>query len=790
MGKKSFKFIKVIYDPLNFYNAEKALILDELGTQFEFRIRYEKFRERGGKIIVKEIEKFNYFNQFLLDVKARAYIEKFTPSAIFYRESGIKFPEAIDDVVSDKQEVQRVINFLNGRKIQKSKFKVDEAFDLILEALYDVPNRALMLGENYKFLFKLPVERLQPRLIERFKARLHPILQDFVTERKQLERFRKFFWVHVIFSLSSSLASVKAVLGAEMEAFKNIPHKLTIEMFQNLIGTDFEFVRSELKMLPLTDVQRMALVELLNIKKDYLFEDALNKQLSDIRVRIEKGEAIHQSEIEPLKDHIFATDHQREICEITNFLQIDEAIAAIEAEAFQAMTSLEEIKKYYSEVIAPLSLTIENLRRSGSTLRPIIDKKWLELMDLLDKHFAVMLKSKINVLRKKDKVVIFPEILRSCYDRSQKVIVIFIDALPYDFWIYFRVWLKDQAFLIEEHPLLCLLPSETKFNKKSLFLGNETLGYDPEKNEIADSIGISAEDIIYEKVADRLTQDELENIILKDNWRILILSYNILDERIKEPIALGDLLNCLEELKRKLSFIVSFALQKKLPIIFVSDHGIREVGDTLYIKVENLESRRWTALKKIEQLPDDSRTQVIDDIIFAVGGISFSKINKPRYDHGGLSLRELIVPLAVASPKEKILQPPQIILECGEVEENEDSLLLFYILNPNDREIFLKRLQFESCELPIENIWVPSKRDISIHANEKEEVEFRIRVGKIKEFADECLESVAKSIRITGEYRVEDMEKKPIDEEFMIKVLRSAKTVDRGRIEKELEDLL
>ena len=167
-----------------------------------------------------------------------------------------------------------------------------------------------------------------------------------------------------------------------MEAFKNIPHKLTIEMFQNLIGTDFEFVRSELKMLPLTDVQRMALVELLNIKKDYLFEDALNKQISDIRVRIEKGEAIHQSEIEPLKDHIFAADHQREICEITNFLQIDEAIATIEAEAFQAMTSLEEIKKYYSEVIAPLSLTIENLRRSGSTLRPIIDKKWLELMDL------------------------------------------------------------------------------------------------------------------------------------------------------------------------------------------------------------------------------------------------------------------------------------------------------------------------------------------------------------------------------------------------------------------------
>ncbi|MGQ9615853.1 MAG: hypothetical protein ACUVWJ_05555 [Spirochaetota bacterium] len=379
-------------------------------------------------------------------------------------------------------------------------------------------------------------------------------------------------------------------------------------------------------------------------------------------------------------------------------------LTEIKAEAEEALSSFEGIKRYYSEVVAPLSLMIEKLRRAGSSLRPLVDRKWALLTDTLDRDFSMMIKSRFDELKKRDMILVFPEILRNYYDKSQKLIVLFIDALPYDLWIHFKMWLKDQTFLVEEYPLLCLLPSETRFNKKSLFLGHEVLGFDPEKNEIADSIGIATEEVIYEKVADRLASDELQSILCKNKWRILILSYNLLDERLKEPIALGDLLNCIEELQQKLSPVISFARQISIPVIFASDHGIREVRETLDLKVENLESRRWVALNKVERLPDDSRVEVINDKLFAIGGISFAKLNKPRYDHGGLSLRELIVPVAVATPKEKPFLPPQIILETSEVVENEESFLKFCILNPNDREIFLKRLQFESYELSIENI--------------------------------------------------------------------------------------
>ncbi|MGQ9615852.1 MAG: hypothetical protein ACUVWJ_05550 [Spirochaetota bacterium] len=131
---------KIIYDPFNLSDSKETFILDNVVTQFEFRIWYETLREKGGEILIKSKESFDYFNQFLPDLKARAYVEIYTPSKVFQRKSGINLPEAIDEVISDSLEIQRVQNFLSRRENRKTKYTPSETFNWKFFMVFQIGN--------------------------------------------------------------------------------------------------------------------------------------------------------------------------------------------------------------------------------------------------------------------------------------------------------------------------------------------------------------------------------------------------------------------------------------------------------------------------------------------------------------------------------------------------------------------------------------------------------------------------------------------------------------------------
>lgn len=310
----------------------------------------------------------------------------------------------------------------------------------------------------------------------------------------------------------------------------------------------------------------------------------------------------------------------------------------------------------------------------------------LQFADFIEENYAGWVKGAINKEEACRKAVLSPEIIDECIvpllDRPTYFII--FDGMRLDQWIVVREIIKEDllSYEIKEDLYLSILPTATTYSRNSLLSGLFPI-------EIADQYNKGyLKTNAYEKsllLACKLLKDiplsylhragenleRLSSLIRDKRPRLKVLIFNFVDD-------LGHLMNKIgaTEYDFRKHIQASFknsVLQKTLlkivktgaNIIITTDHGTKMVLEDVklgdYFSIESKHSRYAVVDKKVKGkkqatvtvltpsdfgLPDDG----YHNYVFAKGDVRFlgkAKAEESEFVHGGISMEEMIVPIAI-----------------------------------------------------------------------------------------------------------------------------------------------
>lgn len=368
-----------------------------------------------------------------------------------------------------------------------------------------------------------------------------------------------------------------------------------------------------------------------------------------------------------------------------------------------------------------------------------IHEKELQNIDELNSYFqSVVRRDYLKwVVGEKD-IVMTSQIIKKClkpnWDPEKEVAVIFIfDGMRYDIWDeILKPLITESMKLLEEKKGCSLLPSETKISRNAISAGllpdechlneaeNKLL-----KESLAREFGLNCEVVVIEPdglgigQTVRYRADSLEMYIFefcdKELHHIPIkkvgekevpsrpLAY-IYQQRFKDIIE-HDVLNIVRKLK------------PGTKVFITADHGFGLVGrEKIWFKKEELNEPRdcnylncklpiplsytdvphYLKSKIIEFTPEDlripKREEISDrrgnnkvekayrSVVFPSVGYAFSRPDSPfnpdAYSHGGISIQELLIPVAVLEVKkpDKGLISFEFVKTPEMLEEDEEAL--------------------------------------------------------------------------------------------------------------------
>ena len=283
-------------------------------------------------------------------------------------------------------------------------------------------------------------------------------------------------------------------------------------------------------------------------------------------------------------------------------------------------------------------------------------------------------------------------LLRRRY-RAPLYLIVF-DGLRWDFWHHaFRKWLKDileekEYALIEETVGVSILPSATQFARKALFSGKmpaERNGNNELKllAEALDRMGLaSAKTILASGFQARAELDyDAAKEILDSPLPVKPLVFNIADQTLEESA--DDLYTALGVLKTRFDNQVRPLLQRLDSgglVLVASDHGLIHLNEAMEAFEGGREEGDWNYryAQLFEEVPELSDPDWQTHLLTPSEGHLF-KFNKhfqrevrawafpgpetyflrkggrpgSGYRHGGISLEEMLIPVALFAPQEK-----------------------------------------------------------------------------------------------------------------------------------------
>jgi CheY-like chemotaxis protein len=298
---------------------------------------------------------------------------------------------------------------------------------------------------------------------------------------------------------------------------------------------------------------------------------------------------------------------------------------------------------------------------------------------------------------------IFPEL-----KNSEKVMVLLIDNMRFDQWRTIQPLINQYYNTVEEHVFCSILPTSTQYARNSIFAGlmpaaiqelypSLWLNDDDEGNKNENEplllrnqmqrLGIKSK-LYYEKIFNnRMGEKVIENLsnILQNDLSVLV--YNFVDmlshantdiEMIRELASSESAYRSLTLSWFQHSHIIDLLRElavKKVTLIITTDHGtirvnspIKVVGDKTTSK--NLRYKLGKNLsynpKEVFELTNPASAQlpkstVSSRYIFALNNDFFAYPNNYNYyvkyytntyQHGGVSMEEMILPLIKLEPRE------------------------------------------------------------------------------------------------------------------------------------------
>jgi len=357
----------------------------------------------------------------------------------------------------------------------------------------------------------------------------------------------------------------------------------------------------------------------------------------------------------------------------------------------------------------------DKVKRIRQQIRNISDDINKQL-DELNTHFQEMTAIKYPLLVQSDSdVCLTSSFINRCLKphwdpKTEKAVIFIFDGMRYEIWDEFlRPIFEDRTDLIDDIPALALLPSETHLSRKAISAGNfpDTFDYHAKENDLLskaleraygsswqveavtpDTMGI-AETVRYRaKNLDvyvfELCDKELHKIKMK-----------ILDGR---QVPSRPLSFIYQQLVKNIIDIEIMTIVRKLDpgtkVFITADHGFNRYGrESLWFRDEDLNEKSdctyTNCLLRSDLntafLPEKVRNNIVaftpeqlrihktesrtlketgsvfhktyGAIVFPKAGYSFSRKGSPydpdAYDHGGISIQELMIPMVVLQVRSK-----------------------------------------------------------------------------------------------------------------------------------------
>lgn len=323
---------------------------------------------------------------------------------------------------------------------------------------------------------------------------------------------------------------------------------------------------------------------------------------------------------------------------------------------------------------AELELLQSNIAQLNSVVDTVFES-WLL------KHFAsLQTLPTVNVPAMLHKV---PAWLSNKVAQDKKVCLLVLDGLGARQWPLLRTLLQDRAsILVEEHSCFAWVPTITSISRQALFSGKRPFAF-------ADSLlttskeetlwrdfwsdhGLACHQVLFAKKAEQLSQEEWQNLIHPSALKVAGIVVNFVDDQMHGMKAGMAGLNKMVELwLQQWRFVdkIDALLRQGFEIVLTADHGSQEavgvggINDGVKaetrgerVRIYNTEhTQQSTASAKKETVvawpgPSFGLPQNCFPIL-AKNTYAFKTKGESVVGHGGISLHEVVVPLAVITSK-------------------------------------------------------------------------------------------------------------------------------------------
>ncbi len=277
-------------------------------------------------------------------------------------------------------------------------------------------------------------------------------------------------------------------------------------------------------------------------------------------------------------------------------------------------------------------------------------------------------------------------ILEALNDYSTVYVIVF-DGLRFDHWLGIRDTLADTFSIVEDHPYVSILPTATPYARNALMAGKSprkleheygkflyNVGNADEEDWFRDSTGLHGDDLKYQNPAGMSSKRREAERIMESEARLKSLVYHFSDKLTHN---LGGQSSITSQLQGDRSFrqipiqffndniahqitqIPRIDPSEGGAIILISDHGATRADDEL--RVSNYDAYKsgtrfarggpWEKPEgchlAMDTASEDYRLPEEDFIFAKHRTILTNSDDDDRYVHGGISLHEMLPPVAL-----------------------------------------------------------------------------------------------------------------------------------------------
>jgi hypothetical protein len=384
-----------------------------------------------------------------------------------------------------------------------------------------------------------------------------------------------------------------------------------------------------------------------------------------------------------------------------------------------------------NELPSVFANAVADIRQRVRTLSDEIAQR----LDDLNTRFEVMITVQYTAwLTKEGEVLLTSQFINRCLKphwdpQTEKAVIFIFDGMRYDIWDEFlKPLFEERMDLIQEYLGSSLLPSETHLSRKAISAGTFPDDFDVLSGEGALLKAALGREMGYTGNVEVLTPEGMgtgETVRYRAG-NLDVFIFEVCDKELHKiqvkpsrPLAFIYQQHLKNILDNEVLAIVRM-LQPGTKVFVVDDHGFGRVGReklgleaTWLNQLEDCVYRNAWLRKSLGDLhvPEKVRTNVIEfpinalrmpahqgvsdkksgrkwtkefaSIIFPKTGYSFSRptahFNPDAYSHGGISIQEMVIPMAVLRIREK--DEGWIILEeiLGPSEVLESQEVTFYL---------------------------------------------------------------------------------------------------------------